>query len=387
MFLRQSTSQVVRFGPFLDSTDFITAETALTIAQADMQLSKDGGAFAQKNATGNATHDADGWYSTTLNTTDTNTVGELYLQVVVTGSIPVWVRWWVIEEAVYDAMYGASAAGPLQSTTAGRTLDVTATGAAGIDWGNVENPTTAVDLSGTDIQLCDTTTTVTNQVTADVTAVSGDTTAANNLEADYDGTGYNKSNSTIGTCTTNTDMRGTDSAYTGTPPTAEAIADAVLDEDMTAHQTTGTLGQAIGDPGANTKTLYAALIDDATGASVTADVATVDTVVDGIQTDLDNGTDGLGAIKTAVDACATPAEVNTEVQDVLNTDAHAEPTGVPAANESLGTKIGYLFMALRNRVDITSTKKTFYDDGGAGEWEKDLSDDGTTYSESEGNAI
>ncbi len=49
---------------------------------------------------------------------------------------------------------------------------------------------------------------------ADVIAVSGDTTAADNLEADYDGTGYNKSNSTIGTCTTNTDMRGTDSAAT-----------------------------------------------------------------------------------------------------------------------------------------------------------------------------
>lgn len=34
-------------------------------------------------------------------------------------------------------------------------------------------------------------------------------------------------------------------------------------------------------------------------------LATVDTVVDGIQTDLDNGTDGLGAIKTAVDAMPT----------------------------------------------------------------------------------
>lgn len=34
----------------------------------------------------------------------------------------------------------------LVPTTAGRTLDVTATGAAGIDWGNVENSTTAVNL-------------------------------------------------------------------------------------------------------------------------------------------------------------------------------------------------------------------------------------------------
>lgn len=37
----------------------------------------------------------------------------------------------------------------LAPTTSGRTLDVTAGGAAGIDWGNVENPTTANNLSTT----------------------------------------------------------------------------------------------------------------------------------------------------------------------------------------------------------------------------------------------
>lgn len=37
----------------------------------------------------------------------------------------------------------------LAPTTAGRTLDVTATGAAGLDWGNIENPTTVVNLSQT----------------------------------------------------------------------------------------------------------------------------------------------------------------------------------------------------------------------------------------------
>lgn len=39
----------------------------------------------------------------------------------------------------------------LRPTTAGRTLDVTATGAAGIDWANVENPTTTLALTGTTI--------------------------------------------------------------------------------------------------------------------------------------------------------------------------------------------------------------------------------------------
>lgn len=112
MFLRQSTSQVVMFGPCLDITDGVTEEIALTLAQADMRLSKDGGAFAQKSAAGNATHDSDGWYSTTLSTTDTATVGELILNVHQPANmLPVWQRYWVIEEAIYDALFGAAAAG------------------------------------------------------------------------------------------------------------------------------------------------------------------------------------------------------------------------------------------------------------------------------------
>jgi hypothetical protein len=122
----------------------------------------------------------------------------------------------------------------LEPTTAGRKLDVTTGGAAGIDWGNIENKTTANDLSATDIQLCDTTTAVTNEVTADVTKVSGDATAADNLELDYDGTGYNKSASTIGTCTTNTDMI-----------TVANILTTQMTEAYAADGTAPTLAQAI----------------------------------------------------------------------------------------------------------------------------------------------
>ena len=111
-FLRQSTIQTIRFGPCLDKTDGVTEELALTLAQADMRLSKDGGAYAQKNAAGNATHDSDGHYSTTLDATDTNTVGELKLNVHQPANmLPVWDRWWVIEEAIYDLFYGAGATG------------------------------------------------------------------------------------------------------------------------------------------------------------------------------------------------------------------------------------------------------------------------------------
>lgn len=40
----------------------------------------------------------------------------------------------------------------LKPTVSGRTLDVSAGGEAGVDWANVGSPTTAVNLSGTDIQ-------------------------------------------------------------------------------------------------------------------------------------------------------------------------------------------------------------------------------------------
>jgi hypothetical protein len=56
----------------------------------------------------------------------------------------------------------------LMPTTAARTLDVTATGAAGIDWANVENPTTTVNLSATNIDV--------DQVVASVSGAVGSVT-------------------------------------------------------------------------------------------------------------------------------------------------------------------------------------------------------------------
>ena len=53
-------------------------------------------------------------------------------------------------------------------------------------------------------------------VIADIFAISNDIAAAINLKLDYNGTGYNKSASTIGTTTINTDMRGTDNAALAT---------------------------------------------------------------------------------------------------------------------------------------------------------------------------
>jgi hypothetical protein len=111
-FLRQSTVKTIRFGPFLDATDGVTEEEALTITQALRRISKDGGAYAASAETGNSTHDSDGWYSDDFTAADTDTVGELILNVQDPATfLPVWMRWWVLDPDIFDALFGDSADG------------------------------------------------------------------------------------------------------------------------------------------------------------------------------------------------------------------------------------------------------------------------------------
>lgn len=107
-FLKQSTAFTFRAGPFLDATDGVTAETALTIAQADIQISKAGGAFAQTSASPTTTHDADGWYQCPLTATDTGTAGALTVQIAMAGALPVWEHFMVLPANVYDSLVGGT---------------------------------------------------------------------------------------------------------------------------------------------------------------------------------------------------------------------------------------------------------------------------------------
>lgn len=76
-------------------------------------------------------------------------------------------------------------------------------------------------------------------------------------------------------------------------------------------------------------------------------IDTVDTVVDGIQTDLDNGTDGLGAIKTAVDANQT---------DLTNIESKIDTVDtVVDSNYSLLTDGTYGLSALQTLLSTINT--------------------------------
>ncbi len=106
--------------------------------------------------------------------------------------------------------------------------------------------------------------------------------------------------------------------------------------------------------------------DPADASDIAASFTTVNTKLDAIDDFVDTE---VAAIKA--------------VTDLLNS-AQAEPTGAPAVNATPLQKIAYLFMALRNKLTVTASAKSFHDDGGAVEWSKALSDDGTTYTEAEG---
>lgn len=100
--LKQSTAATIKLGPFVDDTDGKTAETALTIGQADIRLSKNGGDIAQSHNTAGATHDELGYYDIPLDTTDTGTLGRLRVLVSKAGALPVWQDFLIVTANVFD---------------------------------------------------------------------------------------------------------------------------------------------------------------------------------------------------------------------------------------------------------------------------------------------
>ncbi len=273
--LKESTAnQTVIIGPFVNDTDGKTPETGLTIANTDIQLSKAGAAAVTKNS-GGATHIANGNYAITFDATDSATLGQLAVMVKIDGALGHHSTFEVIDGIFYDAMQG-----------------------------NDYLPT-------------------------DVTEISGDAGAATNLEADYDGTGYNKVASTIGTTTTNTDMRGTDSAATAADlATVDTNVDAILvDTGTTIPAALTTIDNEIAVIDGNVGSV---LVDTAeigaAGAGLTAlasqaSVDTVDVNVDAILVDTQElQTDNVPGLIAALDTVVDRIEVDTQdIQTQLGT--------------------------------------------------------------------
>lgn len=115
----------------VQASDHLTGLASLTLT---ITASKDGAAFASISPT--VTDRGNGWYNLALTSSHTDTAGDLALHITGTSADPLDLRFSVELES-------------LKPTTAGRKLDVSAGGEAGVDWANIGSPTTTVNLSGT----------------------------------------------------------------------------------------------------------------------------------------------------------------------------------------------------------------------------------------------
>lgn len=164
--LRQSDAVEIPLGPFVDATDGVTAETGLTISQADVRLKKctaagDCAAWAQVNESTSASHEENGWYEKDLNATDTDTVGILQIAVHESGALPVFMRCNVIETAIYDGIYAdattsipANAVAISGDSTAADNLETSLDDTAGpVTWEGIVDQGTAQSATATTLVL------------------------------------------------------------------------------------------------------------------------------------------------------------------------------------------------------------------------------------------
>jgi hypothetical protein len=108
MELREATLITITFGPFVSQTDGFTPKTALT---PTIRLSKMGGAAVARNSGTATSHMENGYYSVTLDSTDTNTRGRLRVMATDTANhLPVFMDFDVLAAAYWDEKYAAALA-------------------------------------------------------------------------------------------------------------------------------------------------------------------------------------------------------------------------------------------------------------------------------------
>jgi len=376
LWLEQSTSGTLKIGPFVDEDDGKTAETGLTISQADVRLSKNGGNMAQKNEATSCTHDELGIYGCPYDATDTGTLGTLQLFVHESGALPVWHEYMVVPANVWDSMFGT---------------DLLKVDVHAID----DDETAANNLEA----YCDGTT----PIPANATQVSGDATAANNLEADYDGTGYNKSASeiaTVATLTGHTAQGGDNYARLGAPAGASVSADiaAIKADSGNILTDTNELQGDLTDGGRLDLLIDAikAVTDALPDAGALSDLATILVDTNELQADWTNGgrldllidtikvvTDSLTDLATVADqvwdeaiaghlgAGSTGAALNgasaptaAQVADQVWDEAAAEHVAAGSMGAQLGTDVNAILGGVATILADTAELQTDWTNGG-----------------------
>jgi hypothetical protein len=409
-FLKADTATTIRIGPFVDDTDGKTAETGLTLSQADVRLSKNGAAAAQKNDATSATHDEAGYYRIPLDTTDTNTEGSLDVCVSETGALPVIAKFTVLPAAVYDSLIAGT------DTLTADITQVTGSAVSGVadfraDLTTLNDPTAATiasavwdkDIStyanageaGTLLKIAEANTAdlkTTTVVKADVVSISGDSTAANNLESYCDGTtpmpvnvtqisGDATAADTLESyCDGTTPIPSNTTQVAGSSvagvndfkadvsglPSAASIADAVWDEVQTDHTTAGTFGlyldssvSGVSTGGVSAADIADAVWDEALSGHTSAGSA--GKALADAETDADSaatGVAGLNDPSAATIASAVRSELATELARI-NADIDSRAAAGDAMTLTSGerTAVATALLDLANGIETGITTR------------------------------
>ncbi len=170
--------------------------------------------------------------------------------------------------------------------------------------------------------------------------------------------------------------------FTGGDASAQSVVRAAgfraWEEPKADHVTADTFGDYLDDEVSSRMAAYT----QPTGflaATFPATVASTTNITAGTISTVTNLTNAptAGDLTTAM-----KASVNAEVLDVLNVDTFAELVGDPGASPTVVKALMLLYMALRNKADVTANAKEIHNSAGTVILTKTLSDDGTTYSES-----
>lgn len=402
--VQANTAIKVKVGPFVDVGDGFTPETGITLGAADEAELFKHDAAAVTDISGNtwaAIGSCDGWYNLTLSTTDTNTEG--LLDVIVQDDsvcLPVHCRFMVLAQAAWISKYTAKDTGYMDVDAKAISASTAAADNVEANIGNLDAATSAVIADTEDLQ------TQVGTAGAGLTDLGGMSTGMKaEVESEVDDAVGGGTGTALTAIPWNSNWDAevqsecADALTAYDPPTKaemdtghgllateakQDIIDTVVDGIQTdLSNVTDGLGalKALIDAvqsTANTIEGYADLIDDATNglAAIKAEVegiggvamrgtdnaATeakqdiIDTVVDGIQTDLSNATDGLGALKTEIDANETKIDTVDTVVDGIQTDLSNATDGLGALKALIDTVDGVVDAILTDTGTTLDTK-------------------------------
>ena len=111
------------------------------------------------------------------------------------------------------------------------------------------------------------------------------------------------------------------------------------------------------------------------GASMSADIATIDTVVDALAV-------SIASVLTQLPDILSLANIKASVKEITNTDTNAELTGVPAKDAPMVEQLQWLFMKSRNLNITDGTTNDVHNDAGTKIADATVLDDGSTFTRS-----